>query len=146
VTSFGLTACSAIYYQVPHCRFLIKHAFLWPLHAVSVNPSWAPRVNSSTLPDYMYVVCSSLGLNELKHNLLRFPASSAIDCRLLNSTTYYETNVKKYCYMVKMNKFPIHSLGFEKICAGDVVCSNQCRLLNLITYSKINLKKYFSDG
>jgi hypothetical protein len=23
MTSFGLTACSAIYYQVPHCRFLI---------------------------------------------------------------------------------------------------------------------------
>jgi hypothetical protein len=24
MTSFGLTACSAVYYQVPHCRFLIK--------------------------------------------------------------------------------------------------------------------------
>jgi hypothetical protein len=23
MTSFGLTACSAVYYQVPHCRFLI---------------------------------------------------------------------------------------------------------------------------
>jgi hypothetical protein len=23
ITSFGLTACSAVYYQVPHCRFLI---------------------------------------------------------------------------------------------------------------------------
>jgi hypothetical protein len=24
MTSFGLAACSAVYYQVPHCRFLIK--------------------------------------------------------------------------------------------------------------------------
>jgi hypothetical protein len=23
MTYFGLTACSAVYYQVPHCRFLI---------------------------------------------------------------------------------------------------------------------------
>jgi hypothetical protein len=23
MTSFGVTACSAVYYQVPHCRFLI---------------------------------------------------------------------------------------------------------------------------
>jgi hypothetical protein len=26
VTSFGLTACSAVYYQVPHCRFLIEYS------------------------------------------------------------------------------------------------------------------------
>jgi hypothetical protein len=26
VTSFGLTACSAVYYQVPHCRFLINYS------------------------------------------------------------------------------------------------------------------------
>jgi hypothetical protein len=24
MTYFGLTACSAVYYQVPHCRFLIQ--------------------------------------------------------------------------------------------------------------------------
>jgi hypothetical protein len=25
MTSFGLTACSVVYYQVPHCRFLIEY-------------------------------------------------------------------------------------------------------------------------
>jgi hypothetical protein len=28
MTSFGLTACSAVYYQVPHCRFLIAVVFI----------------------------------------------------------------------------------------------------------------------
>jgi hypothetical protein len=36
MTSFGLTACSAVYYQVPHCRFLIvkislAYSFSWTL-------------------------------------------------------------------------------------------------------------------
>jgi hypothetical protein len=29
ITSFGLTACSAVYYQVPHCRLLIRPKGTW---------------------------------------------------------------------------------------------------------------------
>jgi hypothetical protein len=45
VTSFGRTAGSAVYYQVPHCRFLIN---LSPRN-VSINPANPKYKNNNVI-------------------------------------------------------------------------------------------------
>jgi hypothetical protein len=46
MTSFGLAACSAVYYQVPDCRFLIdKHTNLLPFRGKSAN-TCMPKVHA----------------------------------------------------------------------------------------------------
>jgi hypothetical protein len=51
MTSFGLTACSAVYYQVPHCRFLIQQCEHSP-----VLFSVATIVRPRRIPLDLYVI------------------------------------------------------------------------------------------
>jgi hypothetical protein len=48
-------------------------------------------------------------------------------CRLLNLTTYFGTNLEKHCSDGQYEElffkyFPIHVLVFDKMCTEDVVC------------------------
>jgi hypothetical protein len=64
MASFGLTACSAVYYQVPHCRFIIwlqkSTPYLSDVYSVT-----ATAFGSSTFPP-----TSSPPIQRLRHYTL----------------------------------------------------------------------------
>jgi hypothetical protein len=46
MTSFGLTVCSAVYYQVSHCRFLISKKFFLFLGVIDTPEAFSAPQNA----------------------------------------------------------------------------------------------------
>jgi hypothetical protein len=90
MTSFGLTACSAVYYQVHHCRFLILQIVLADMSYAAVNYNSEPPIRHSTFIRDLGKKGSSRNRQFLTQGtislLLEFTASSFFE---LQSITFF---------------------------------------------------------